>query len=60
MTGKELKIKRITAGMTQWDLAMDVGIQPARISEMENGLRAIAGKVIQAIDRQLAEQVQAP
>lgn len=51
MTGKQLKIKRVSAGLTQWDLAMELGIQPARISEMEKGRRAVAGSVIEALDR---------
>ena len=51
MTGKELKIKRVSADLTQWDLAMELGIQPARISEMEMGRRAVAESVIEALDR---------
>lgn len=55
MTGRELKIKRVTAGLTQWDVANQLGIQPIRISEMETGKRPIAVAVIEVIDEKLAD-----
>ena len=54
MTGRELKIKRVAAGLTQWDVAKQLGIQPVRISEMETGQRPIAEAVIEVLDRELS------
>lgn len=54
MTGRELKIKRVAAGLTQWDVAKQLGIQPVRISEMETGKRPIADAVIEVLDREMA------
>jgi len=53
MNGLELKIKRIKAGLTQWDFAKNLGIHPARISEMETGRREITENVEEAADRLL-------
>ena len=51
----ELKIKRIQAGMTQFDLGWMTGIHPSRLSEMETGKRPIAEAVIEVLDRELAD-----
>jgi transcriptional regulator with XRE-family HTH domain len=37
MTGKELKIKRITLDLTQAQLASELGIQSNTVSRYENG-----------------------
>ena len=51
----ELKIRRVRAGLTQYELAKRSGIHPARVSEMERGQRSIAEAVVRALDRELAE-----
>jgi len=57
--GLELKIRRIRAGLTQYDLAREAGIHPSRLSEMETGKRRITDAVTDAIDKELAEVPQA-
>lgn len=59
MDGLELKIRRIRAGLTQYDLAREAGIHPSRLSEMETGKRRITDAVTDAIDKELAEVPQA-
>ena len=51
MTGMELKLKRVEAGLTQWDLANKAGIHPGRISEMEKDRRAVTPEVIAALEQ---------
>ena len=55
MNGLELKIKRIRAGLTQYDLAQKAGIHPSRLSEMETGKRPVSDAVYDALDKELAE-----
>ena len=50
MTGMELKLKRVRAGLTLWELGKLAGVHPARISEMERGQRAIAEAVVAVLD----------
>ena len=54
MSGLELKILRVRAGLTLWQLGKLAGVHPARISEMETGKRPIAEAVIEVLDRELA------
>lgn len=50
----ELKIGRIRARMTQYDVAQKVGIQQSRVSEMERGHLAIDEAVVRAVEEALA------
>ena len=50
----ELKIARIRARMTQYDLAQKLGIYPTRVSEMERGRRAIDEAVVRVVEEALA------
>ena len=55
MNGLDL-IRRIKARWTQWDLAKELGMHPARISEMETGRRDITEDVEEAVERILPAQ----
>ena len=59
MEAMELKIRRIRAGLTQYDLAREADIHPARLSEMETGKRAIADSVVEALDREFPKGTKA-
>ena len=50
----DMKLGRIRAGLTQFDLAQKSGIHPSRLSEMETGKRPIAQEVVDALNQQLA------
>ena len=52
MDGLELKILRIRAGLTQYDLAQEAGIHPSRLSEMETGKRPVTDAVTDALDKE--------
>ena len=52
MNGLELKIRRIRAGLTQYDLAQEAGIHPSRLSEMETGKRPVAEAVTDVLDKE--------
>jgi len=54
MEGIELKVWRVRAGLTQWDLARELGLHPARISEMEKGRRSIPAELALRIHEILA------
>ena len=49
MDGMDLKIARIRAHLTLWQLGKLAGVHPARISEMERGQRPIIGAVVDAL-----------
>lgn len=51
----ELKIKRVRAGLTQYQLANKAGLHASRLSEMETGKRPIADVVVSVLDRELSE-----
>ena len=55
MDPMELKIQRIRARMTQYELAEKAGVHPSRLSEMETGKRPITVLVIAALDAELAD-----
>ena len=55
MNGLELKIRRIRAGLTQYDLAQEAGIHPSRLSEMETGKRPVTDVVTAALDKERSE-----
>lgn len=50
MEGLELKLRRVRAGLTQYDLGRKSGVHPTRISEMEKGQCAIAESVVAALE----------
>ena len=54
MDGMDLKIARIRAHLTLWQLGKLAGVHPARISEMETGKRPIDSVVVDALDRESA------
>lgn len=45
MTGIELKLARVRLGRTQWVLALQLGVHPARLSEMERSQRPVPDEV---------------
>ena len=49
MDGMDLKIARIRAHLTLWQLGKLAGVHPARISEMERGQRPIIDAVVNAL-----------
>ena len=50
-----MKLARVRAGLTLWEVGQLVGLHAARISEMERGQRPIVDAVFQAINKELAE-----
>ena len=50
MQGLILKIARVRAGLTLWELGEPAGVHPERISEMERGQRAITEAVVAALN----------
>ena len=57
--GLELKIARIRAGLSLWQLGQEVGIHPARISEMERNQRPINEALVKALELALTEAFKA-
>jgi hypothetical protein len=49
MDGMDLKIARIRARLTLWELGRLAGLHAARISEMERGQRLITDAVVDAL-----------
>lgn len=47
--GIEIKIARIRAGLRQYEVAMSVGIPPARLSEIEAGRRRSSPELLERI-----------
>ena len=54
MDGMDLKIARIRAHLTLWQLGKRSGIHPARISEMERGQRPITEAVVDALSHEIS------
>ncbi len=54
MNGLDLKLKRVQAGLTLWQLGRLAGVHAARISEMERDQRPIADAVLQALGQEMA------
>ena len=54
MDGLDLRIMRVRAGITQYELAQRSGIHPARISEMERGQRPIIEAVVDALRHEMS------
>ena len=53
MNGLDLKLKRVQAGLTQYELGQRSGVHPARISEMERGQRPITDAVVNALSHEV-------
>ena len=51
MDGLDLNLKRVQAGLTQYELGQRSGVHPARISEMERGQRPIINAVVNALSQ---------
>lgn len=51
MDGLELKLERVRAGLTLYELGKLAGVHPARISEMERAQRVVSPAVVQALER---------
>ena len=54
MDGLDLKLKRVQAGLTLWQLGKLAGVHPARISEMERGQRPITDVVLDALSLEMS------
>ena len=54
MDGMDLKIARIRAHLTLWQLGKLAGVHPARISEMERGQRPITDVVLDARSHEMS------
>ena len=53
MDGMDLKIARIRAHLTLWQLGELAGLHAARISEMERGQRLISDAVVDALSHEM-------
>lgn len=51
MDGIDLKIARLRAKVSQWELAREANISAPRLSEMETGKRPISQAVSEALER---------
>lgn len=49
----EMKVARVRARLTQWQLATMAGVHPSRLSEMETGKKPVTEAVIRALDEAL-------
>ena len=54
MDGLGLRIMRVRAGITRYQLAQRSGVHPARISEMERGQRPITDVVLDARSHEMS------
>ena len=54
MDGLDLKLMRVRAGITQYELAQRSGVHPARISEMETGKRPIIQAVFDVLSHEMS------
>ena len=54
MDGLDLRIMRVRAGITQYELAQRSGIHPARISETERRQRPISDAVVDALSHEMS------
>ncbi len=55
MDGLDLKLARVRAKLTLWDVGQLVGLHAARVSEMERGQRPISDAVVKALDKKISE-----
>ena len=49
MTGLDLKLARVRLGLTQFALALKLGLHPSRLSEMETDKRRVTEEVAYAL-----------
>jgi len=60
-TGLQIKLRRVAARLKQWDVAVKVGISPAKLSLIENERREaspeLAERILVAIQEMAAAQV---
>ena len=54
MNGLTLKLRRVQAGLTQYQLAQKSGIHPARISEMERNQRPVSADLAKVLEDSLS------
>ena len=54
MDGLDLRLMRVRAGITQYELAQRSGIHPASISEMERGQRPVSDAVVDALSHEMS------
>ena len=54
MDGMDLKIARIRARLTLWELGKLAGLHAARISEMETGKRPIIQAVVDVLSHEMS------
>ena len=54
MDGMDLKIARIRARLTLWELGKLAGLHEARISEMETGKRPIIQAVVDVLSHEMS------
>ena len=47
MAGLDLKMRRLRAGLTQYEVAAKLGIHPGRLSEIECGWRSPGPKLLE-------------
>lgn len=55
--GRQLKVLRIAAGLTLWDLAQRANVQPPRISEFERGHGRLSPEALARVHEVLAEAI---
>ena len=53
MNGMDLKLKRVQACLTQYELGKLAGLRAARISEMETGKRPIIQAVVDVLSHEM-------
>ena len=58
MTALELKLARTRLGLTQFSIALKLGIHPARVSDLETGKREVPEAVAERV-RELEASVRA-
>ena len=54
MNGMDLKLKRVQAGLTQYELGKLASLHAARISEMETGKRPIIQAVVDVLSHEMS------
>jgi transcriptional regulator with XRE-family HTH domain len=55
--GRRLKVARIAAGLTLWDLAQRANVQPPRISEYERGHGRLSPDALDRVYAVLAGEI---
>ncbi len=55
--GQQLKLARVAANLTIWEVAQLAGVQPPRISEHERGRGQLSPEALARVHQVLAEQL---